>query len=93
MYYYSSTSPHNKEVKDTLMKELKNDPDNTFSDNTISCQLHYILFHCNQFFVVAVKRKYELERQMWKENKEGEESRAKRIKKAKYDQRKIRVST
>ena len=49
MYYYSSTSPHNKEVKDTLMKELKNDPDNTFSDNIISCQLHYILFHCNQF--------------------------------------------
>lgn len=43
MYYYSSTS-HNKEVKDTLMKELKNDPENTFSDNTISCQLHYIYF-------------------------------------------------
>lgn len=38
---------------------------------------------------MAVKRKYELERRMWKENKEGEESRAKRIKKAKYDQRKL----
>ena len=44
MYYYSSTSPHNKDVKDTLMKELKNDTENTFSDNTISCQLHYIYF-------------------------------------------------
>ena len=37
--HYSSKSPHNKDVKATLFKELKNDPENAFSDDTISCWL------------------------------------------------------
>ena len=44
------------------------------------------------FPLVAVKRKYELQRRQWKEDQDGDEIRSKRIKKAKYDQRKVRVS-
>ena len=42
-------------------------------------------------YTVAVKRKYEADRRALKESEKGGNLKEKRVKKAKYDQRKLRV--
>ena len=44
------------------------------------------------YFTVAVKRKYENDRIFLKESEKGEDFKCKRVKKAKYEQRKQRVN-
>lgn len=83
----------------TIIEEVLKDPENDFTKRTVTCKIQcvgvrMIIIWCISI-IVAVKRKYESERRLLRESEldEYDDLKSRRLKKAKYEQRKQRVSS